>query len=415
MPGSAVDHWVRGNSDDCLRCRPMTALLLPPAPALREPFRLPTRAEVRAAIPDECFERRTGRSFAHLTLSVALVAGLAGAAAAWLPMTWAWLPAWLAYAVACGTAATGLWVVAHECGHGAFSPNRRLQNGVGFVLHSALLVPYFSWQRSHSVHHARTNHLDEGESHVPRRAGSPSVDAGLVTGSPRRAVATVLFISRSLLLGWPAYLLFGVTGSKRRGPSNHFWPLRPFENELFPPRWHRRVFASTVGVVVVAGLLIAAAVKFGAVAVLAVYVGPYLIVNAWLVGYTWLQHTDVDIPHFVEPEWSWLLGAFQTVDRPYGRTIDALHHRIGSTHVAHHIDHRIPHYNAALATEAIRSAFPDLYRHDPTPVPRALWRVGRECVSVAPGEHGSWFRLPAPDSVAGATVDGFYEDPPTDQ
>lgn len=45
------------------------------------------------------------------------------------------LPAWIAYAVACGTAATGAWVVAHECGHGAFSNNRKLQDAVGFVLH----------------------------------------------------------------------------------------------------------------------------------------------------------------------------------------------------------------------------------------------------------------------------------------
>ena len=41
------------------------------------------------------------------------------------------------------------------------------QDLVGYVLHTALLVPYFSWQRSHAVHHSRTNHITEGETHVP--------------------------------------------------------------------------------------------------------------------------------------------------------------------------------------------------------------------------------------------------------
>ena len=54
------------------------------------------------------------------------------------------MPLWIAYAVVTGTVAMGLWVLAHECGHGAFSDVRWLQDTVGFVLHSFLLVPYFS-------------------------------------------------------------------------------------------------------------------------------------------------------------------------------------------------------------------------------------------------------------------------------
>ena len=61
----------------------------------------------------------------------------------------------------------GMWIVAHECGHRAFSDDTTLQDTIGYLFHTALLVPYFSWQRSHAVHHARVNHMSEGESFVP--------------------------------------------------------------------------------------------------------------------------------------------------------------------------------------------------------------------------------------------------------
>lgn len=44
-----------------------------------------------------------------------------------------------------GAVCTGLWVIAHECGHQAFSKWQLLNDSVGIVLHSCLLVPYFSW------------------------------------------------------------------------------------------------------------------------------------------------------------------------------------------------------------------------------------------------------------------------------
>merc|ERR1711906_64375 len=105
------------------------------------------------------------------------------------------------------------------------------------------------------------------------------------------------------------------------------------------------VWLSTIGVVAMLGGLVMAAREYGALAVLQWYVGPYLVVNAWLVLYTWLQHTNPDVPHYKDEEWNYMRGAFLTIDRPYGPVIDFLHHRIGSTHVAHHIECSIPFYH----------------------------------------------------------------------
>ncbi|MEO8496535.1 MAG: fatty acid desaturase, partial [Planctomycetota bacterium] len=174
-----------------------------------------------------------------------------------------------------------------------------------------------------------------------------------------------------------------------RGLTNHFWPAKPFSAAMFPGKWRAKVWISALGVLATLGVLAWWAYAAGSIVpVLALYFGPYLAVNFWLVLYTWLQHTDVDVPHFEDDEWSWVLGAFMTIDRPYGVVLDFLHHRIGSTHVAHHIDARIPHYHAVRATEALKQAFPDLYLYDPTPIRKALWRIATNCNVVTKADFG---------------------------
>ena len=349
----------------------------------------PTKAEVLAAIPAECFKRDLLKSSLYLFISLAITICVGILAYAFIPLTWSWLPAWICYAIVAGTAGTGCWVVAHECGHRAFAKQNWLQDVIGYCLHSILLVPYFSWQRSHSIHHARTNHLDIGETHVPLRDTTPSGVARMwwqkTIGDEAFAI---ILITANSLIGWPLYLLTGATGGPVRGTTNHFWPAWPFSTALFPGGWTRKVWLSDIGVLLTLCLLGWWTYCSGFLPVLALYIGPYLVVNFWLVLYTWLQHTDVDLPHFDDEDWTWVKGAFMTVDRPYGSVLNFLHHHIGSTHVAHHIDARIPHYNAVKATSALRESFPELYRFDPTPIPKALWRVATRCHVVSKCDEG---------------------------
>jgi omega-6 fatty acid desaturase (delta-12 desaturase) len=288
------------------------------------------------------------------------------------------------YAIVTGTVATGVWVVAHECGHGAFSDNKLLQDAVGYIFHTICLVPYFSWQRSHKVHHSRTNHLEEGETHVPcsieTSAGKATLDQRFHWGEDSFGVLNTI---QHLIFGWPAYLLAGITGGPLRGTTNHFVPISTGKMELFPTREMKmKVLLSDVGIVAVFIMLYKWYKVEGLFPVLVMYWGPYLIVNCWLVGITWLQHTDVDIPHFDGDNWTWAKGALLTVDRPYPAIIDWLHHRIGTSHVAHHICSSLPHYHAREATEHIKKAFPNHYLYDSTPIHLAMWRIAKKCLVV---------------------------------
>lgn len=189
-------------------------------------------------------------------------------------------------------------------------------------------------------------------------------------------------------VGFVFYLTFGASGGPAYKPSNHFWPVVPFETKLFPGKWKKKVALSAAGVFGMLGLLyLWSCAAESSWPVIGVYWGPYLVLNAWLGIVTKLHHTDVDVPHLDGEEWTWVRGAFLTIDRPYYKIVDLVQHHIGSTHVAHHLCPQIPHYHAVEATEAIKKAFPHLYLFDPTPIHWALLRIASKCVSVEMLSH----------------------------
>lgn len=349
---------------------------------------IPNKGQIRDAVPAHCFKKDTLRSLGYAFRSCALSAACL-AVGTLIPLKTSALPLWAAYAAVTGTVATGMWVIAHECGHNAFSDNILIQDTVGYILHSMLLVPYFSWQRSHAVHHSRTNHISEGETHVPlvingrkgieNTGGEKDLAASRKIGKNLFAALQLFF---HLVLGWPMYLMFGATGGPVRGMTNHFIPSKPFSNSLWPNAWPKKVWLSDIGIVAMLGGLGYWASKAGLAAVGALYFGPLAVVNMWLVLITWLQHTEVDVPHLPKEDWSYMRGAFLTIDRNYPKIIDWLHHEIGTTHVAHHIDCTIPHYHAREATDAIAKAFPKPYLYESTPIWKAAWRVAKNCVAT---------------------------------
>lgn len=53
-----------------------------------------------------------------------------------------------------------LFIIQHDCGHGAFLPSRSGNDWLGRALGVLTLTPYDCWQRSHALHHAGTGNLD---------------------------------------------------------------------------------------------------------------------------------------------------------------------------------------------------------------------------------------------------------------
>ncbi|WP_180898890.1 fatty acid desaturase [Martelella soudanensis] len=54
-----------------------------------------------------------------------------------------------------------LFVLQHDCGHGALFGQRRVNDWTGRVIGVFTLTPYDYWRRTHAVHHATTGNLDK--------------------------------------------------------------------------------------------------------------------------------------------------------------------------------------------------------------------------------------------------------------
>jgi fatty acid desaturase len=84
-----------------------------------------SKNEVYQHIPKHLVKKDTVRSLKYAAISVALTL-MAAATGFFIPQTLAYAPVWFIYGAVTGTIATGCWVIAHECGHQAFSDNKTI-------------------------------------------------------------------------------------------------------------------------------------------------------------------------------------------------------------------------------------------------------------------------------------------------
>lgn len=357
-------------------------------------FQVPdyTIKDILSAIPPECFERRALESLAYVFRDIACMVALGYVAnnyIQYLPHQALRFAAWAGYTIAQGLFGTGLWVMAHECGHQAFSDYGWLNDLVGWILHSYLLVPYFSWKFSHGKHHKATGHMDRDMVFVPktREAFVESKHAHtleeITSDSP---ITTLIQLLAQQLGGWLMYLTTNVTGQP---VADSYWGMCHFNpsSAIFDTKDYWYIVLSDIGILAQSFVLYTWYQTFGGFNLLVNWVIPYVFVNHWLVFITFLQHSDPKMPHYEASEWNFARGAAATIDREFGFVGKHIFHDIIETHVLHHYCSRIPFYNARVATEAIKKVMGKHYQHDEENMWVSLWKSGRWCQFVE-GDNG---------------------------
>jgi fatty acid desaturase len=288
-------------------------------------------------------------SLSYVARDLAMTVGLVYGALTFIPQ----LPnvyyrtaAWALYGFVQGLVGTGLWILAHECGHGAFSLHRYLNEVVGWALHSLLLVPFFSWKFSHARHHLYTGHMKKDMAFVPateqeyeNKKKNAWIDHDLIEDAPIIALGKLI---GHQLFAWQTYLLFNISSgpaSLQRPEDRKWWRLSHFDplSPVFRPQEAFYVFLSDVGLGLVGFGLYLASQKLGASTVFLLYGIPYIWVHHWLVAITYLHHNHPDVKHYDEQGWTYVKGALATIDRDFGWIDRYIFHGIIGTHVVHHL------------------------------------------------------------------------------
>jgi omega-3 fatty acid desaturase (delta-15 desaturase) len=305
-------------------------------------------AQLKEAIPKECFEKNLSTSLYYMFRDLALIFGTGYVYYMLFPVTsiqnvylqWCYR---LVYWTAQSLFFWCLFVVGHDCGHGTFSNSETVNDILGHICHGIEFVPYYPWRLSHKFHH-KFHNSPQDLSHpwlTPEKLGSPDL-------LMFRYTQHMPFIAFSAY--W-TYLYAGYYDGNHWLPNSELFDIPTTDKERRLES--RRCIVSTVAVF---SWLAFWLYYFGNFyTFMDVYFIPVLGMGWWVFTITYLQHHEPGVTQLIQKkEWDYLKGALHTVDRHFGWGLDQLMHHITDCHLVHHLFFLdIPHYNLPKATAAI--------------------------------------------------------------
>jgi len=223
-----------------------------------------------------------------------------------------------------------LFAIQHDCGHGSFFPDKRMNDLVGSCLALLTVTPYYVWKQAHKQHHATSGHLDKrgiGAIHTL------TVNEYQALGKWRRLAYRLFRNPITLFIIGPAFVFL---------LQNRL----PVEFMRGGWRYWLSAMATNLGMACLAGLLIW---TIGWAAFLTVFLSTTLLAAMMGVWLFYVQH------QFEETHWrrtgDWNLQEAALYGSSYYDLPDLLHWataNIGIHHV-HHLNSRIPSYRLKQA------------------------------------------------------------------
>jgi omega-6 fatty acid desaturase (delta-12 desaturase) len=218
-----------------------------------------------------------------------------------------------------------LFMIQHDCGHGAFFSHQRANDWVGRVIGVLTLTPYGFWRRSHAIHHATSGNLD--------RRGIGDLD----TLTVREYLARSRWGRLKYRLYRHPLVMFGI------GPAFHFLVQQRVPVGLLRAGW--QPWASAMATNLAIALIIAPLIWFvGIRALLIVHLPVTLLAGSIGVWLFYVQHQFEHTSWEQGPAWikhEAALHGSSHYDLP--AVLRWFTANIGVHHV-HHLCSRIPYY-----------------------------------------------------------------------
>ena len=323
-----------------------------------------TLADIRRSIPDKYFKPDPLQSWWTL-IRVAASAAACLFLLSRLPLSpghpflWQFLVLiglWIVY----GWVLVGAFFIGHDCGHGSFSSNTRLNSVVGWLCLAPLANSFHSWRLTHERHHAftqlRGHEVDWAGYLVTRdEFESPSSRPSVMTRVGYAIPCGIL-----LWIAWNtvrrAFMMHKMFASGRL--TRHRWPLF----------WSNAAMGMALAGIY-GGLWywcgFWGALKYHGVPATVAMVTGWVIIT--------IQHANEHSIWYEQDAWTPVRGQLvSTFDVRFPRWLEYVW-CYGNIHIPHHVAPAIPWYNLKKAARAIRQAYPAYYQEQRFGIRHVRW------------------------------------------
>lgn len=216
------------------------------------------------------------------------------------------------------------FIIFHDCTHGSFFHNKKLNDTIGTITGIVTLFPYEKWKREHAIHHASSSNLDK------RGIGDiwvMTIDEYLSANRWER-IKYRLYRNPLIMFGLgPLYLVLVSNRINRKDARK---------------KEKKNTYITNISIIILYGLMI---FLMGWQAFLLVQGVMMYVAAALGIWLFYIQHTFEDSYFEEESEWNYVKAAVEGSSYyQLPKLLQWLSGNIGFHHV-HHLAPRVPNYN----------------------------------------------------------------------